>query len=501
MHAIKCPHCKKEFTVDEVSYNDILSQIKTSEFDIEVQERIKLIKKQQESEMALAAEKSKSAFELQLAQKDKELVELKSKMDISQQDKQIALNQIEAEMIAILRKKEDIIKDLEAKAVTIKKDQELEAQKKLAIKETELNELRFQLQNFNQQKELVKQEAEKKILEATLKLNDEFNALKLTMKTIESNKELEISQINSAKEKEVTELNSKLALLSSQKEIEFSSIKDSHRKELMSKDEAIAFYKDLKTRQSTKLVGESLEQHCEIEFNKIRATSFKNATFIKDNDARTGSKGDYIYREFDENKNEIVSIMFEMKNEGDETATKKKNEHFYKELDKDRTEKNCEYAILVSLLENDSELFNSGIVDVSHEYEKMYVVRPQFFIPIITILRNAALNSLEYKQELALMREQNIDITNFEKDLNNFRSGFARNYDLASRKFKTAIDEIDKAIKALQKTKDELISSDDNLRLANNKAHDLTIKKLTNKNPTMKAKFETLRTNPEDQDN
>lgn len=501
MHAIKCPHCKKEFTVDEVSYNDILSQIKTSEFDIEVQERIKLIKKQQESEMALAAEKSKSAFELQLAQKDKELVELKSKMDISQQDKQIALNQIEAEMSAILRKKEDIIKDLEAKAVTIKKDQELEAQKKLAIKETELNELRFQLQNFNQQKELVKQEAEKKILEATLKLNDEFNALKLTMKTIESNKELEISQINSAKEKEVTELNSKLALLSSQKEIEFSSIKDSHRKELMSKDEAIAFYKDLKTRQSTKLVGESLEQHCEIEFNKIRATSFKNATFIKDNDARTGSKGDYIYREFDENKNEIVSIMFEMKNEGDETATKKKNEHFYKELDKDRTEKNCEYAILVSLLENDSELFNSGIVDVSHEYEKMYVVRPQFFIPIITILRNAALNSLEYKQELALMREQNIDITNFEKDLNNFRSGFARNYDLASRKFKTAIDEIDKAIKALQKTKDELISSDDNLRLANNKAHDLTIKKLTNKNPTMKAKFETLRTNPEDQDN
>lgn len=501
MHAIKCPHCKKEFTVDEVSYNDILSQIKTSEFDIEVQERIKLIKKQQESEMALAAEKSKSAFELQLAQKDKELVELKSKMDISQQDKQIALNQIEAEMIAILRKKEDIIKDLEAKAVTIKKDQELEAQKKLAIKETELNELRFQLQNFNQQKELVKQEAEKKILEATLKLNDEFNALKLTMKTIESNKELEISQINSAKEKEVTELNSKLALLSSQKEIEFSSIKESHRKEVMSKDEAIAFYKDLKTRQSTKLVGESLEQHCEIEFNKIRATSFKNATFIKDNDARTGSKGDYIYREFDENKNEIVSIMFEMKNEGDETATKKKNEHFYKELDKDRTEKNCEYAILVSLLENDSELFNSGIVDVSHEYEKMYVVRPQFFIPIITILRNAALNSLEYKQELALMREQNIDITNFEKDLNNFRSGFARNYDLASRKFKTAIDEIDKAIKALQKTKDELISSDDNLRLANNKAHDLTIKKLTNKNPTMKAKFETLRTNPEDQDN
>lgn len=501
MHEIKCPHCKKEFTVDEVSYNDILSQVKTREFEIEVHEKLELIKKQQQAEMALIAEKSKSAFELQLAQKDKELIELKSKMDTSQQDKQIALNQVETEMTALLRKKEDIIKDLEAKAVTIKKDQEIEAQKTLAIKETELNDLRLQLQNFNQQKELVKQEAEKKMLETTMKLNDEINDLKLSVKTIEGNKELEVSQINSKKEKEIAELNSKLALLTSQKEIEFSSIKDSHRKEIMSKDEAIAFYKDLKARQSTKLVGESLEQHCEIEFNKIRAASFKNATFTKDNDARTGSKGDFIYRELDESKNEIISIMFEMKNESDATATKKKNEHFYKELDKDRTEKNCEYAILVSLLENDSELFNSGIVDVSHEYEKMYVVRPQFFIPIITLLRNAALNSLEYKQELALMREQNIDITNFEKDLNNFRSGFARNYDLASRKFKTAIDEIDKAIKALQKTKDELLSSEDNLRLANNKAEDLTIKKLTNKNSTMKAKFEALKAKSENQDN
>jgi hypothetical protein len=498
MYEIKCPHCKKEFTVDEVSYNDILRQVKTKEFDIEVHEKLELVKKQQDAEMALVAEKFKSSFELQIAQKDKELVELKSKMEASNQDKQIALNQVETEMNEILRKKEDIIKDLEAKVVMVIKDQELEVQKKLSIKEIELNDLRSQLKNFSQQKELIKQEAEKKMLEATMNLNDEINTLKLSVKTIENNKELEVSQINAKKEQEIAELNSKISLLATQKEIEFNSIKESHRKEMMTKDDTIAFYKDLKARQSTKLVGESLEQHCEIEFNKIRATSFKNAIFTKDNDARTGSKGDYIYREFDENKNEIISIMFEMKNEGDETATKKKNEHFYKELDKDRNEKNCEYAILVSLLENDSELFNSGIVDVSYEYDKMYVVRPQFFIPIITLLRNAALNALEYKQELALIREQNLDITNFEKDLNNFKMGFARNYDLASRKFKTAIDEIDKAIKALQKTKDELLSSEDNLRLANNKAEDLTIKKLTSKNPTMKAKFESLITVTDD---
>jgi len=246
------------------------------------------------------------------------------------------------------------------------------------------------------------------------------------------------------------------------------------------------------TKLSTKMIGETLEQHCEAEFNKLRSTGFQNAYFEKDNDSKSGSKGDFIYRESYEAGNEIISIMFEMKNEGDETATKKRNEDFFKELDKDRTEKKCEYAVLVSLIEAESELYNSGIVDVSYKFNKMYVVRPQFFIPIITLLRNAALNSMKYKAELNLMKNQNIDITNFEENINSFKEGFARNYELASRKFNTAIDEIDKTISHLQKTKEALLSSENNLRLANNKADDLTIKKLTHGNPTMKAKFDDL---------
>ena len=249
----------------------------------------------------------------------------------------------------------------------------------------------------------------------------------------------------------------------------------------------------MKARLSTKMVGESLEIHCETEFNRIRATAFPKAYFEKDNDARTGSKGDYIFRDSDEENTEIVSIMFEMKNENDETGTKKKNEDFLKELDKDRNEKRCEYAVLVSLLEPDSELYNSGIVDVSHRYQKMYIIRPQFFIPMITLLRNAAQNSLKYKNELAIVKAQNVDVTNFESELDAFRTGFARNYDLASKKFKTAIQEIDKTIDHLQKTKDALLGSENNLRLANNKADDLTVKKLTKKNPTMAAKFDELR--------
>lgn len=258
------------------------------------------------------------------------------------------------------------------------------------------------------------------------------------------------------------------------------------------KEEENERLKDLKSKLSTKMVGETLEQHCQAEFNRIRTAAFPHAYFEKDNDARTGSKGDYIFRELDEAGNEIVSIMFEMKNENETTATKHKNEDFFKELDKDRREKNCEYAILVSLLESDSELYNTGIVDVSYRYEKMYVIRPQFFISIITLLRNAALSSLQYKQELAVVRSQNIDITHFEENMEKFKAGFARNYDLASRKFKTAIDEIDKTINSLQKTKDALLSSENNLRLANNKAEELTIKRLTRGNPTMAQKFADL---------
>lgn len=274
-----------------------------------------------------------------------------------------------------------------------------------------------------------------------------------------------------------------------EKQLAEKSLKDKYETQVKDRDDAIERLRDMKARLSTKMVGETLEQHCETEFNRVRAMAFPRAYFEKDNDARTGSKGDYIFRDSVETGTEIVSIMFEMKNESDETASKKKNEDFLKELDRDRTEKGCEYAVLVSLLEPDSELYNTGIVDVSHRYSKMYVVRPQFFIPIITLLRNAAQNSLKYKTELALVKAQNIDITNFEEELEAFKTGFARNYELASKKFKTAIEEIDKTIDHLQKTKDALLGSENNLRLANNKADDLTVKKLTKGNPTMAAKF------------
>ena len=300
-------------------------------------------------------------------------------------------------------------------------------------------------------------------------------------------------------EKERDELANTLKNKETEKQLLEKSLREQFFTELKTKDdiikmkdEEIALRKDMKLKLSTKMVGETLEQHCETEFNKLRATAFQNAYFEKDNDSKTGSKGDYIYREIDESGQEIISIMFEMKNEGDETVIKKRNEDFLKELDRDRTEKKCEYAVLVSLLEAENELYNTGIVDLSYKYPNMYVVRPQFFIPIITLLRNAAISSLKYKRELALVRNQNIDITNFEDNVNKFKEGFAKNYELASRKFKTAIDEIDKTIDHLQKTKDALLSSENNLRLANNKAEDLTIKKLVRGNPTMTAKFSTL---------
>jgi hypothetical protein len=269
--------------------------------------------------------------------------------------------------------------------------------------------------------------------------------------------------------------------------------KSEYESKIHDKQIELDYYKDLKSKMSTKMVGETLEQHCLIEFNKLRATAFRNAYFEKDNDARTGSKGDFIYRECDENGNEIISIMFEMKNEMDTTATKHKNEDFFKELNKDRNEKECEYAVLVTMLEADNELYNSGIVDVSYIYDKMYVIRPQFFIPMITVLRNAALNAMEYKRELAAVRNQNIDVTNFEDKLMSFKSAFSRNYELASRRFGEAIDEIDKSIDHLQKIKAALLSSENNLRLANNKAEDLTVARLTRGNPTMKAKFDELK--------
>ena len=438
MNEIKCPHCQTVFTIDENSYADIVSQVRNREFAEDVHKQLEFAKKQFETEKALAKEQEKRLYDEERANFEQKILSL----------------------------------ELALKNADVKEEKNV--QEALHQKEKEFSALQAELDQLKQQLQF-------KEVELSQKFQEDLHAKERTILELKQEKELQ------QKEQEVQQ-----TALKEKYELELRSKKDQFELELKAKDEAIAFYKDFKAKQSTKMVGESLEQHCEIEFNRLRMTAFPRAEFGKDNDAKTGSKGDYIYREYDENGIEILSIMFEMKNENDETATKKKNEHFFKELDKDRHEKQCEYAILVSLLEADNELYNTGIVDVSYQYPKMYVVRPQFFIPIITLLRNAALNSLQYKQELALMRDQHIDITHFEEDLETFKKGFARNYELASKKFQSAIDEIDKTIKSLEKTKSALLSSENNLRLANNKAEDLTVKKLVKNNPTMKQRFEEL---------
>lgn len=387
--------------------------------------------------------------------------------------------EIKSRMAIAEREKENAVKLAEA-------NWKNDFQARLSQKEIEINDL--------------KARAQRALNDQSAKKDAEIATLKALIDQAELEKQLKISEAVKMIEKERDELLNNLKNKDLEKQLLETTLKDKYLSEIKAKDEIIkikdeeiAFRKDMKLKLSTKMLGESLEQHCEIEFNKLRATAFPRANFEKDNDSRTGSKGDFIYREFDDDGNEIISIMFEMKNEGDETATKKKNDDFLKELDKDRTEKRCEYAVLVSLLEADSELYNTGIVDVSYKFPKMYVVRPQFFIPIITLLRNAAMNSMKYKAELALVKSQNIDITNFEEKMIKFKEGFARNFDLASRKFKDAIDGIDKTIKELEKTKAALLSSENNLRLANEKTEDLTIKKLTYGNPTMKAKFDELK--------
>jgi hypothetical protein len=342
------------------------------------------------------------------------------------------------------------------------------------------------------------------INELKIKKEAEVNEMKLRIQQLETAKKLAVSEATREIEKERDTLSNSLKLKETEKLLLEKSLNEKHLVELQTKndiiklkDEEIMLRKEMKVKLSTKMIGETLEQHCEAEFNKLRATGFQNAYFEKDNDSSSGSKGDFIYREKDEHENEIISIMFEMKNEADQTASKKRNEDFLKELDKDRNEKKCEYAVLVTLLEADNELYNTGIVDMSHRFEKMYVIRPQFFIPIITLLRNASLNSLKYKAELNLVKSQNIDITNFEDKINAFKTGFSKNYELANRKFNVAINEIEKTINHLQKTKEALLSSDRNLRLANNKAKGLTINKLTNGNPTMRAKFEEVKKDSE----
>ena len=391
MNDIFCPHCKKAFKVDESGYADILKQVRDSDFNKQLEERLKLADKEKLDAVELAKEKTINEMRESVTTKEMEISNLKAQIDGSEMKEKLAINE--------------------------------------ALKEIE-------------------------------KERDGFR--------------------NELKEVEL------------KRELAENALKEKYETQIKDRDDAIERLKDMKARLSTKMVGETLELHCENEFNRIRTTAFPHAYFAKDNDASSGSKGDYIFRDKDEEGTEIVSIMFEMKNENDTTATKKKNEDFFKELNKDRVEKGCEYAVLVSLLESDSEFYNSGIVDVSYHYPKMYVIRPQFFIPIITLLRNASMKSLEFRSELARVREQNIDITNFENDLEKFKEAFGRNYELASRKFETAIASIDKSIDQLQKTKDALIGTERNLRLANDKANGVTIKKLTHKNPTMKAKFEEL---------
>ena len=431
MNDIICPHCNKAFKIDETGYADIVKQVRDSEFDQQLHDRLALAEKEKLTAVELATAKAASTLQKAAAEKDSEIQALQSQLKSGDDSKALAVSQA----VSKLERERDALANQLAQA-----KREMQAASELSAAEQRLA-----------------------LNEAISKVEKERDGLKSGLE-------------RAAMEKQVAE----------------AALKDKYETQIKDRDDAIERLRDMKAKLSTKMVGETLEQHCETEFNRIRATAFPRAYFEKDNDSRTGSKGDYIFKDSNEEGTEIVSIMFEMKNEDDRTATKQKNEDFLKELDKDRIEKGCEYAVLVSLLEPESELYNTGIVDVFYRYPKMYVIRPQFFIPIITLLRNAALNALKYKSELALVRSQNVDITNFESQLEVFKTGFSRNYDLASRQFETAIDEIDKSISHMQKTKDALLKTANNLRLANDKAQDVTIKRLTKGNPTMADKFSEL---------
>ena len=463
MQEIRCPNCGEVFQVDETGYQQIAHQVRDQEFMKELKRReeelnasrkreMELIRLQEEREHADDLAKKDEA----LSEKDKQIAELQARIQSSEMEKALAVSQ------AVERKNQELSREAQTHSASLtQKDAEIAA----------CNQQIIELQSRLTASETEKQLAVAKAME---KKNEEL----------------------SRRESEIAKLNGELAIQETENRLSEKALREQFENQLRMKDEQIEYYKDFKARQSTKMIGESLEQHCMTQFNSLRMTAFPNAYFEKDNDARTGSKGDFIYRECGEDGTEFISIMFEMKNEADATATKHKNEDFFKELDKDRREKGCEYAILVSLLEIDSELYNNGIVDVSYRYPKMYVIRPQFFIPMITLLRNAAQNSLHYRQELQLVRNQQVDILNFEENMNAFKEGFARNYRLASEKFATAIEEIDKTIDHLQKTKAALLSSENNLRLANNKAEDLSIKKLTKNAPSVKAMFDELKRQP-----
>ena len=460
MHEIICPNCGKAFKVDETGYADILKQVRDREFEQQLQERLVLAEKDKRTAVELAAEKIKAEMQRVTATQQAEIQALKASLEAGEINQKLAIT----EAVSLAEKQRDML-----------------ASELQQVRDNNTTALRLAETKFS-----------KEIQAITMQKDGELKDLKTKLDTSGMQQKLAIREALTGVEKERDALRNELSQTELKHQLSEQSLKERYEIQIQDRDQAIERLRDMKARLSTKMVGETLEQHCETEVNRIRAAAFPMAYFEKDNDARSGSKGDYIFRDFDTEKIEIISIMFEMKNEVDTTATKKKNEDFLKELDKDRREKTCEYAVLVSLLEPDNELYNSGIVDVSHRYNKTYVIRPQFFIPFLTLLRNAALKSLEVKAELALIKAQNIDVTNFENDLEAFKNAFSRNYDLASRRFQTAIDEIDKSIDHLQKTKDALLGADRNLRLANDKAQDVSIKKLTKKNPTMAAKFAEL---------
>lgn len=535
MNEIKCPHCGKVFQVDERGFADILRQVRTAEFDKEIAQREGMLQEQNAQAVKLAVAKAQQDAQAETAQRDARIAELETRLAAEKREREQAekSSQLEHanELEAALAKKQAEIVQLQADVKKLSADHD--AQNRIAKAEHERllsdataqrdaeiaalrqqissqesafkQQLESQVQQYSQKIAADKAESARVAAEESAKLQQTIVAQKQQLESqtqqFKAEKELAVSEARAAAERQRDELAAQVKLQEAQAAQERAALREKMTNELTAKDELIKYkdeeiarVKEMKARLSTKMVGESLERHCETEFNKIRATAFPHAYFEKDNDVVDGTKGDFVFRETDPaTGEEVVSIMFEMKNENDETRTKHKNEDFFAKLDSDRKKKGCEYAVLCTMLEPENELYNEGIVDVSYRYEKMYVIRPQFFIPIISILRNAALSALQYKTELAEVRNQNIDITNFENSMEDFKTKFARNYDLASRKFQTAIDEIDKTIDHLQKTKEALLGSERNLRLANDKAQDLTIKKLTRKNPTMKAKFAALK--------
>lgn len=535
MNEIKCPHCGKVFQVDERGFADILRQVRTAEFDKEIAQREGMLQEQNAQAVKLAVAKAQQDAQAETAQRDARIAELETRLAAEKRERERAekSSQLEHanELEAALAKKQAEIVQLQADVkklladhdaqnriakaeherllsdATAQRDAEIAAlRQQISSQESAFKQqLESQVQQYSQKIAADKAESARVAAEESAKLQQTIVAQKQQLESqtqqFKAEKELAVSEARAAAERQRDELAAQVKLQEAQAAQEQAALREKMTNELAAKDELIKYkdeeiarVKEMKARLSTKMVGESLERHCETEFNKIRATAFPHAYFEKDNDVVDGTKGDFVFRETDPaTGEEVVSIMFEMKNENDETRTKHKNEDFFAKLDSDRKKKGCEYAVLCTMLEPENELYNEGIVDVSYRYEKMYVIRPQFFIPIISILRNAALSALQYKTELAEVRNQNIDITNFENSMEDFKTKFARNYDLASRKFQTAIDEIDKTIDHLQKTKEALLGSERNLRLANDKAQDLTIKKLTRKNPTMKAKFAALK--------